>query len=326
VPPPTWAAPTRYGAFEVVRLLGEGGTAQVLLGWDPEGCRQVAIKVSSVRPSSKESTDCSLLAEADILEHLRFPGVPLVLHRGRTRSGVAYLVLPLIIGDLLRYRINRLHEVRCAGSKRELLGQMLLTFADLCAILHRVHGAGFVHRDIKPTNVLVRASGRVELIDFGIGRPIEPDSPDCGWFNRPGRPRLRPQQPFAQGTPGYMSPEQIEGSTSSARPATDVFGLGVVLYELLVGRRPFQSRPVTACFAGTLRGLNEGALKSLRSSCTVNPLVELCIQALAVEPGDRPASAAIVGAAVRGTLQEHWPALEPFQQTDESTSAEPEVA
>lgn len=219
--PARWAAqvdaagwPKRLGAWRVLREIGRGGMGVVLLGERADGAfdKQVAIKVL---PPALVGGDGAqrLAAEARALGRLAHPNIARLLDAGQDQ-GCAYLVMDHVDGVLLPLYAQQ------AGLGVAGRVQLLL---DLCAAVQFAHGQLLVHRDIKPANVLVDASGRVHLLDFGIAKVLSGDEAT--------------QTQRLACTPAYASPEQLLGQPVSV--ATDVFSLGVVLYELLTGQRPF---------------------------------------------------------------------------------------
>lgn len=206
--------PERLGAWRVLREIGRGGMGVVLLGERADGAfdKQVAIKVL---PPALVGPDgaAHLAAEARALGRLEHPNIARLLDAGHDQ-GCAFLVMEYIDGLMLPLYAQR-QALDTAGRVRLLL--------DLCGAVQFAHAQLLVHRDIKPANVLVDAAGRVRLLDFGVAKVLS------------GEEGTHTQR--AACTPAYASPEQLLGQPVSV--AADVFSLGVVLYELLTGRRPF---------------------------------------------------------------------------------------
>ncbi len=221
VAPARWAAtvsaggwPERLGAWRVKREIGRGGMGVVLLGERADGAfdKQVAIKVLPPALVGSEGA-ARLAAEARALGRLEHPNIARLLDAGHDQ-GCAFLVMEYVDGVMLPIHVQR------AGLDTAARLKLLL---DLCAAVQFAHAQLLVHRDIKPANVLVDGTGRVRLLDFGIAKVLS------------GEEGTHTQR--AACTPAYASPEQLLGQPVSV--ATDVFSLGVVLYELLTGKRPF---------------------------------------------------------------------------------------
>src|SRR5690606_20745053 len=184
--------------------------------------------------------------EAKILADLAHPNVVLLLEAARTPSGRPYLVLEHIDGFSLQRLLGTSDEAPSRssppkGKKKPLAVPSALAIAcGICAALEHIHERGVVHRDVKPSNVLLSRGGIVKMIDFGIAqRPRTGRMSDAlGTEGITATGRMAPEQvKDAIGTPAYMSPEQILGDFVDGR--SDLFSLGVVLYEMLSGARPF---------------------------------------------------------------------------------------
>ncbi len=206
------------GAYRLVRRLGHGGMGTVYLAEraDGEFEQQVAIKL--LHPSLvSEAVLRRFRSERQILAKLSHPNVAQLLDGGTTDDGLPYFVMEHVDGRPIDEHCNA-----CALPIRERLG----LFRALCAAVSFAHRNLVVHRDLKPGNVLVTPDGRVKLLDFGIAKLLEGE------------------QPLATGdapmTPPYASPEQVRGE--AVNTASDVYSLGVVLYELLTGRRPHEAK------------------------------------------------------------------------------------
>jgi non-specific serine/threonine protein kinase/serine/threonine-protein kinase len=219
-PPPR----ERIGPYRVVRPLGSGGMGSVYLAErsDEDFAKRVAIKV--VRP---EMGTAVLLrrfrAERQILAGLDHPGIARLYDGGSTEDGLPYFVMEHVEGE---------HLIAHCESRRLPLRERLVLFQRVCEAVQHAHQNLVVHRDLKPSNILVTAQGEPKLLDFGIAKLLDPQSPvdeaEAGTATM-----LRAM------TPDYASPEQVRGQRIT--PASDVYSLGVVLYELVAGRRPYRT-------------------------------------------------------------------------------------
>jgi eukaryotic-like serine/threonine-protein kinase len=211
----------KIGAYRIKALLGEGGMGEVYLAKrdDGEFYKEVAIKLLRVGPGYK------LLAgrfesERQILAQLEHPNIVRLLDGGRTEEGHLYLVMEYVDG----LPINQ----HCERQALDVPGRLQL-FLGVCEAVEHAHRNLVVHRDLKPANILVTDAGQPKLLDFGIARLLAPDI-----FHRPFDPTITI---LRAATPRYASPEQISGGVITT--ASDVYSLGVLLYELLSGRSPY---------------------------------------------------------------------------------------
>ncbi|GAB4114384.1 MAG: hypothetical protein Tsb0027_03030 [Wenzhouxiangellaceae bacterium] len=235
----------QVGAFVLVRMLAQGGMGTVYLGQRNDGtyAQQVAIKLFNPRIFSGATRE-RFAAERNILAALEHPGIARIIDGGETADGVPFVVMELVQGETIaRY---------CEQQQLELTDRLHLILK-LCDALEHAHRCGVVHRDIKAGNVLVTDQGEPKLIDFGIAK-ILPADDDAAADNGT---EDSANQTTALMTPEYASPEQIRGAAAS--PVSDIYSLGVLMYELLTGSRPHH-----------LAGLSPAAME--RAVCGTVPL------------------------------------------------------
>lgn len=203
--------------YRVVRELGAGGMGTVYLAEraDEAFTKQVALKV--VRGLETREATARFHAERQTLARLEHPHISRLLDGGTTEGGRPYFVMEYVDG----VRIDR----HCDEASLDMQARVSL-FLDVCAAVHYAHQNLVIHRDLKPGNVVVDRDGHVKLLDFGIAKALDADDGSTG---DPTKTRM----PF---TPAYASPEQVSGAPVST--ATDVYALGLMLYELLTGARP----------------------------------------------------------------------------------------
>jgi eukaryotic-like serine/threonine-protein kinase len=218
---PAVPADRRIGAYRVIRELGRGGMGTVYLAEraDDAFTQRVAIKLIN-RGMDTEQVLIRFRAERQILASLVHPNIARLLDGGTTDDGLPYFAMEYIEGQPIDVY---------ADAHRLPIAERLRLFQQVCGAVSYAHQHLIVHRDIKPINILVTADGTPKLLDFGIAKVLQAD--DDATATAPGLRML---------TPEYASPEQVEGG--QATTVSDVYSLGVVLYELLTGRSPYRTR------------------------------------------------------------------------------------
>ncbi|MDQ3891005.1 MAG: serine/threonine protein kinase, partial [Actinomycetota bacterium] len=201
--------------YAVERLLGRGGMASVYLARDRDLERPVAVKVLADPLALDEEFSARFRREAKTAAQLSHPNIVQVYDTGE-EGGRIFIVMEYVDGESLDRLLGR--ERKLAPVRAIELG------VQVCSALHYAHGKGVVHRDVKPGNLLLRTDGTVKVADFGIARPAYGTQ--------------LTQAGTVLGTVGYVPPEVVAGEAATAR--SDLYSLGVVLYELLTGRPPYR--------------------------------------------------------------------------------------
>jgi serine/threonine protein kinase len=251
------------GRYEIQRVLGDGAMAKVLLAHDAELGREVALKLLDEGLAADPTFRARFAREARVAAGLSHPNVVTVFDVGET-DGRPFIVMELVTGRTLDERLRRDGALSA--------NDVLAIARQVCAGLEHAHANGLVHRDLKPGNLIERDDGTVKIADFGIARPVEgTELTETGTI---------------VGTAAYLAPEQAEAGRLT--PATDLFALGVVLYELLTGRQPWKVDSLASLARrgdATPPELPRGTPPGLRTA------IERCLRQ---DPEDRPSSAAEV--------------------------------
>lgn len=219
-------AGTRIGNIEIIRRIGRGGMGDVYLGEQSEPLkRQVAVKLIRLGVEPEQML-ARFEAERTVLARMNHPNIAQVYDAGSLDNGQPYFVMEYIEGEPI--------DTWC--KTRELgLDERLALFSRICDGVQHAHQRGVIHRDLKPTNVIVNAQGQPKIIDFGIAK-LAGDA---------GQDAKLTQVDQSVGTPQYMSPEQASFHHEDVDTRSDVYALGVLLFELLTGRSPFETEGKT---------------------------------------------------------------------------------
>jgi serine/threonine protein kinase len=256
--------------YTITGELGKGGMGVVYAAdqWEPP--MQVAVKVLHMAGAEALAR---FNAEADIMKQLDHPSIARVLATGEA-NGHPYMVMERIDGVLLDAFVK---------TRNPSLAKKLDLFAKLCDAVHYAHDEGVIHRDLKPANIMVRDDGSVAILDFGVAR--------IGGS-------VRTQQGDFLGTLMYMSPEQATARINEIDKRTDIYSLGVILFELVRGQMPYDLRNINV--AQAVRMIVSQAPKQLGSPD--RELDAICAQALAKQKQHRQSSAAELARQIRGVV------------------------
>jgi serine/threonine-protein kinase len=270
---------TVLGRYEVMQRIGSGGMGSVYVGRQQAIDRKVALKVLRTDLMNNEHVRMRFKREADIIAKLKHPNTIQLIDYGETEEGLAIMVMELLNGLSLSERLKTDGPLGMLATLK--LGE------EVCASLAEAHLYGLVHRDLKPANIFLNEVGRevhAKVLDFGIARLLDEEST-----------RLTSTgQVF--GTPRYMSPEQAM-STADVDPRSDLYSLGLILYECIVGQPPFVAQTSIQYLSAHSTQEPPKLREHMKDApVELEALIDRC---LAKNPEDRPGSAEEVGALLK---------------------------
>jgi len=281
----TLAPGTRLGPYEVVASLGSGGMGEVYRARDAKLNRDVAIKVLPPGLAADTDARARFEREAMAVAALSHPNI-LAIHDFGEASGQHFAVMELLEGQTLRQALE-------AGP---LTAKRATEYArQIAEGLAAAHAKGIVHRDLKPENVFVTRDGHVKILDFGLARQVAPIGAGGGQTTSPTMAG-RTEPGMVMGTVGYMAPEQVRGDAVDHR--ADIFAFGVVLFEMLAGKRPFEGATGAETMTAILREEPPG-VSSIRDTvpASLERVVDHCLEK---QPANRFQSARDLAFALGG--------------------------
>jgi serine/threonine-protein kinase len=280
MPQPSWIGQTLNGRYRIEALLGQGGMSAVYRANDPNLKRTVAIKLIHSHLSNDQQFIQRFQEEAAAIAALRHPNIVQV-HDFNSEADVHYMVLEYVPGETLFARLQRLSEKGEKLPIAEALGYGL----NICDALSYAHRRGMIHRDIKPANIMLNEDGQAILMDFGIVKIM-------GGSNHTATGTVL-------GTARYISPELVRSEPADQR--SDIYSLGITLYEMLSGRTPFESDSTLTLL---MMHLNDPVPdpRSLRDDLPT-ALVNILLKSLEKDPARRYQSAAELAADLQAVLK-----------------------
>jgi len=283
------------GPYRIINQIGKGGMATVYKAYQPSVDRYVALKVLPSQLAESKEFATRFQQEARIIAKLEHPHILPVFDYGES-DGIAYLVMRYLEAGTLKEKME-------AGRPLPL-NEIDRIFTQLTDALTYAHSHGIVHRDLKPANALIDSYGNIFLTDFGIAKLLESASP-----------RLT-QTDAIMGTPAYISPEQAQGQPVDQR--SDIYSLGIILYEMVTGRVPFMAdTPLAIIFKHVSDPL---PLPSLIKPDIPVSIEQVILKALAKDPRDRFSTASEFATAWKRALDEKEPARRPAESVSVPTS------
>ncbi len=276
---PSWIGQKLKDRYQIESLLGQGGMSAVYKAYDPNLRREVAVKLIHQHLSGEQEFVRRFEDEAAAVARLRHPNIVEVFdfdHDG----DVYFMVLEYLRGETLQHRLQRLND----EDRRMALEDVIKIGAQICEAVDYAHQMGVIHRDLKPANVMITPEGRAVLMDFGIVKIV-------------GEQR-HTATGTVLGTALYMSPEQVRGDTVDHR--TDIYSLGIILYEMLSGKPPFDAESAMT----VMRMHLEEPVPDIRELAPDVPeaVLDILDKALAKYPDARYQTAGDLAADLRGVL------------------------
>ena len=251
----------QYGSYRIASLLGAGGMGEVYRARDTRLDRDVAIKTLPPEFARDPGRLARLRREARTLASLNHPNIA-AIYGLEESDALTYLVLELAEGDSLRGPLP--------------LSQALDRASQVAEALEAAHEHGIIHRDLKPANVKVTSHGRIKVLDFGLAKAISATESTPDLSQPVAVSSVGTVTGLVLGTPGYMSPEQARGAEVDQR--TDIWAFGCLLYELLAGRRAFESETVSGTVAAVLDDEPDWQALPVDSPPTIRALLRQCLQ------------------------------------------------
>lgn len=270
------------GRYEIVREAGAGGMATVYLARDVSHDRQVAIKVLKTDLAASLGPE-RFLREISIAAQLQHPHILPVFDSGEA-NGLLWYAMPFVAGESLRDRLKRDGPLP--------INDALTLTREIAGAIGVAHAAGVVHRDIKPENILL-SGGHALVADFGVAKALKDASTPRGGLTTAG---------MSLGTPGYMAPEQV-AADPAANHLTDIYSLGIVAWEMLVGKAPFADLPPAQQLAAHVTTVPD-AVTAHRQDCPP-VFADAIARCLAKDPRDRPQTADDVKALLESASGAH---------------------
>jgi serine/threonine protein kinase/Tol biopolymer transport system component len=296
------------GRYKLLELLGRGGMGEVYLAHDPRLNRRVALKLLPAELGDDPARNLRFEQEARAASAISHPNVAHVYEIGED-SGLRYITMEYVAGTTLRKTMTR--GPMEVGAALDIAGQ-------IAEALAAAHAEGVVHRDVKPENVMLRPDGYVKVLDFGLAKLVESGTRVADLEHAP--PSLHTGPEFLMGTSDYMSPEQMRRHPVDER--TDIWSLGVVLYEMLAGNRPFAGKDQIVV---AVLELEPAPLGDVRPGLP-GALCDIVARALRKRPEERPASARKMAEELRRLRRTLEDSPSPTPPTPPGTTPEPDAA
>ena len=291
------------GRYSARRVLGAGGMGEVRLCGDAWVGREVAMKVMRSGTGSQQGARARFLREARVQGQLEHPSVVPVYDIGRDEGGQEFFTMKRVKGDTLEEIISALRRGDPEGQAKYGRRKLLSAMSQVCNAVAYAHNRGVIHRDLKPANIMLGDFGEVYVLDWGIARirgAADIDAEAAVVADTEAVPET--QVGSVVGTPGYMSPEQARGETNALTPASDVYALGAILFELLSLEALHRGKSLNAVIGSTLTQAPIAPSRWAPDRGIPPELDDICMRSTAIEPEDRFDSARALFDAIEAYL------------------------
>lgn len=302
--------------YEIGPSIGRGGIGEVYRVFDTFSRRPLALKTLHRRFLAIDGAIDRFHRECLLTGTLQHPGIPPVYDHGTLDDGTPYFSMKLVEGQTFHQILQSRPVLQARPNQDDDRGYLIGIFQNIAQTIAYAHARQVIHRDLKPQNVMIGQFGEVQVMDWGLAKPLDVDSgPTDDTMSDTDRPAT-PSPPSADetgtadgmtpldgnlttagdivGTPGYMAPEQARGEVNSLDTRADVFGLGAILFQILTGQTVFQGVSRSDAVEKTRQGDLNDAMRRLDQCRDDADLVDLCRRCLNPDPAGRPADAAEV--------------------------------
>jgi serine/threonine-protein kinase len=326
--------------YDDLGLIGEGGMGEVRRVWDTVLHRAVAMKILKRELAEREDLVLRFVEEAQATGQLEHPGIVPVYDLGHTRDGRPYFTMKEIRGRSL---LDVIEEVHLASGNDGwgttpsgwTFQRLVDTFLAVCEAVAYAHSRGVLHRDLKPTNVMVGPFGEVAVMDWGLAKVREaaaailPRSPAPVVTSRSRGAKYVTVTGAVAGTPNYMPPEQARGDAAKVGPWSDVYALGAILYEILADRAPYDGADLDEVVAQVLAGPPPPPIPSWRSEAAApraeEGLRKICDRAMCREIAGRTMDASALAEQITDWLETAGARERAVALVDRADRMEPEL-
>ncbi len=269
------------GRYKFIRSIGFGGMKAVLLVLDTDTGREVAMAMMPDAKRRSEKDVANFICEAKLSALLEHPNIVPVYDIGLDLSGAPFYIMKYLRGQSLAAILRRIRNGNESTSRKYKLKEMLRIYVRVCNALDFAHSKGILHLDIKPDNVFIGAYGEVIVLDWGLATTTKGSGLSCV------------SRVAGQGTPGYMSPEQICGEQESLDVHADIYGLGALLYTMLAYSRPMAGAEVEEALKAACSGtVPPPSSVELTARPVPEALDAVCMKAMSIDPNERYQSVA----------------------------------